>query len=407
MREMKGQLTAHLFPTRPRAHAPRVLAAALLGTSLVAATFVAATPTQAADVVGDGNTVTLSDPVGEENDVFVNWGNSSTPSVTIRDYAGFGIVRGTCTPNRNWSDDVNCSGRPEVTLHLGPGNDRASSGNLMAVGTTTVMHGGGGDDTLVSGAGADRLHGGPGNDTLIPDGDDPRSGDVLTGGPGVDLLDLRPVVASQLRASLDGVANDGRPGDRDNYGADLENVNGSMIARNTIVGNNRRNVLVGGDLSDVLVGGGGKDELDAGAGSDSVNALDGRGGDRVSCGSGADVVHADPGDVMASDCEKRFLAARVSALRHTARGSRVQAKVSCPKSATGPCRGTLRLVKGKKTLVDRSYSVKRGKAKRVSLKTTAPGRKALRGKKKLKVQMRVSVRGVAPAAGVRVTLRRR
>lgn len=407
MRDMETNPPTTIPSVPARTRPPRRLAGPLLAGSLVAATLVAAAPARAADVVGNDSTVTLTDAVGERNDVFVNWGNSATTSVTIRDYAGFGTVSGSCTPSSSWSDEVECAGRPVVTLQLGSDDDRASSGNLMAVGTTTVMHGGAGDDTLTSGAGADQLHGGPGNDILTPDGDDPQGGDVLTGGPGVDLLDLRPVVASELLASLDGVANDGRPGDGDNYGSDIENVNGSMVARNRLVGNNGRNVLVGGDLSDVLVGGGGKDDLDAGSGNDTLNALDGRGGDRVTCGAGADVVHADPGDVVAGDCEKRLLAGKVTALRHSRNGARVQAKVSCPKTTTGPCRGTVRLVKGKKTLLDRSYSVKRGKTKRVTLRTTKAGRKALRSKKKLKAELRVSSRTTMAPAGVRVTLRRR
>src|SRR5690606_13568819 len=161
---------------------------------------------------------------------------------------------------------------------------------------------------------------GPGNDTLYPDGASPAPGDVVSGGPGVDLLDLRLVLAPQLRASLDGVANDGRPGDRDNYLRDIENIHGSHYARNTLIGNARRNVISGGSLGDLLIGGAGKDDLSGGGGNDTINALDGRGGDRVSCGSGADVAYVDPGDVVARDCERRFYAARAQALRAAQQG---------------------------------------------------------------------------------------
>lgn len=363
-------------------------------------------PAWAGDVTGNEDEVVLTDANGEVNDVFVNWGNSETTAVSIRDYAGFGTVAGTCASTTTWDDEVRCTGRPLVTLHLGAGDDRAQSGNLMAPETATVMYGGEGNDVLSSDAGSDELHGGPGDDVLIPDGSSPGPGDVVSGGPGTDLLDLRPVLATELYASLDGVANDGRPADHDNYHADIENIAGSMQARNALVGNDGRNVLVGGDLADLLVGGGGKDNLDAGAGNDKVNALDGRGGDQVACGAGADVVHADAGDVVAQDCEKRFYAGKVTKLRHTRNGKQVRALVRCAKDATGPCRGTVRLQHGKKTLLDRTYVVKRGKAKRVTLRTSAAGRKALRGQKRLKVRLLVSSRKFAAPVGVRVQTRR-
>lgn len=367
-----------------------------------------ALPAVAGEVGGDAEQVVLTGVGAEANDVFVNWGNNPSAQLTIRDYAGVSVVGGPCVEASWAADMVECppSMRPRVVLRLGAGDDEASSGNLNATGTTTVMYGGPGRDELQSGAGTDRLHGGPGNDTLVPDGDSPAPGDIVSGGPGVDLLDLRPVVASTLRASLDGVANDGRPGDRDNYRADIENINGSNVARNTLVGNARRNVLAGGDLGDVLVGGAGRDELDGRGGNDTLNALDGRGGDRISCGSGADVAYLDPGDVAARDCERRFHAARVQPLRALQQGRVVRMRLACPKAATGPCRGVVRLQRGKQTLLQRSYAVRAGRSAVVTLRTTARGRAVLRGSGRVKARLLVSARKAAVPAGRMVSVRR-
>ena len=383
----------------------RSASASVAGIAVVGALL--ALPAVASEVGGDTEQVVLTDVGGEANDVFVNWGNNPSATLSIRDYAGISVVSGPCV-EASWADNIDCPTptRPRVVLRLGAGDDTAQSGNLNAVGTTTVMYGGAGRDTLRSESGTDRLYGGPGNDTLYPDGSSPAPGDVVSGGAGVDLLDLRSVVASSLRASLDGVANDGRPGDRDNYLADIENIHGSHHARNTLVGNARRNVITGGDLGDVLIGGAGKDDLSGGGGNDTLNAVDGRGGDRVSCGSGADVAYLDAGDVVARDCERRFYAASAQQLRALQQGRVVRTRLACPKNATGPCRGVLRLQRGKHTLLQRSYAVRAGRSAVVDLQTTARGRAVLRGSGRVKARLLVSARKARVPAGRAVWVRR-
>lgn len=64
-----------------------------------------------------------------------------------------------------------------------------------------------------------------------------------------------------------------------------------------------RDRLLGGAGNDTLAGGAGRDRLEGGAGRDTIGARDGT-RDVVGCGPGRDVVLADPGDLVAPDCER-------------------------------------------------------------------------------------------------------
>lgn len=68
-------------------------------------------------------------------------------------------------------------------------------------------------------------------------------------------------------------------------------------------GNDR---LYGGAGNDRIVGGPGKDWIYGGPGNDTIYARD-KTQDHVSCGSGIDTVYADKIDVIAKDCEKKFI----------------------------------------------------------------------------------------------------
>jgi large repetitive protein len=73
--------------------------------------------------------------------------------------------------------------------------------------------------------------------------------------------------------------------------------------RDLLRGLGGRDVLHGLGGQDTLVGGTGVDRLLGGAGNDTLVARD-RTRDTISCGSGRDVVHADPDDRVARDCEQ-------------------------------------------------------------------------------------------------------
>jgi hypothetical protein len=116
-----------------------------------------------------------------------------------------------------------------ITYQAAPGEV-----NFFTVNWGNVAAGGeDGDDDLQSQGSSDLLDGGPGNDRLQPDDHDAGSGDIVVGGPGVDSLWLDTAFGGNgpINASFDGVANDGFAGESDNYGADLENLEGVSTAR--------------------------------------------------------------------------------------------------------------------------------------------------------------------------------
>lgn len=308
----------------------------------------------AATLTASGNVVTYTAAPGEQNTLTVNWGNNpSAGSPTFGDYGAATVQLGPgCQEFVTGTETYNCpvaGRRPIVVVRLGDGNDRADSSNSEAAGQRTEIYGEDGNDRLMSGAGSDLLDGGNGDDELQPDDEASGPGDVLVGGPGKDFLQLVDSRVPALTATLDGVADDGAPGENDNYGADLEDVQGSRSAANRIVGTDGPNVitilqdaetlgdnvegrggddtietqggpdrldggdgndkLLGGSGDDVVIGGGGIDSMDgdspttygvALAGNDRIEARDGN-AEQISCGGGADVAIVDANDLVPSD----------------------------------------------------------------------------------------------------------
>lgn len=181
-----------------------------------------------------------------------------------------------------------------------------AQGNDALVGTPLA-------DTLTGGAGHDRLSGGGGDDTLIggPGSDD------LSGGPGTDAVVYSD--AHAVRVTIDDLANDGPPGERDNVQIDVEALYGGTGA-DDLVGSDGDNLIDGGEGDDAIDGKGGSDQLFGGPGADRVLARDG-GPDKVDCGPGDDIAILDTRDT-GRGCEvidRRPVAARVDAnLRWTA-----------------------------------------------------------------------------------------
>jgi Ca2+-binding RTX toxin-like protein len=157
----------------------------------------------------------------------------------------------------------------------------------------------GGGDTLDGGAGVDSLVGGAGDDTLIGGAD----ADDLAGGANVDTVSYA-TVATPVRVTLDGTANDGTgcapgaagPCEADLVGSttnDVENVVGGS-AGDTLIGHppgllsGTENRLAGGPGNDTLMGLGGDDELQGDQGDDVLEG--GTGGDQLVGGDGANDV---------------------------------------------------------------------------------------------------------------------
>ena len=104
-------------------------------------------------------------------------------------------------------------------IDAGPGNDSP----IYAVGGDDVIHGGPGNDVLIGGTGNDAIDGGLGDDDFegIPGeglfgGNPPSQGtDSYVGSGGSDAV-IYTGRGENLSLSLDGVANDGAPGENDN-----------------------------------------------------------------------------------------------------------------------------------------------------------------------------------------------
>lgn len=324
-----------------------------LATALVAALALAPAAAHAGTISVSGTTITYQAAPGEANFVTVNWGNVSAPAdfiPSLDDHADITAIA-PCTYDVALGARCESAGpNPTFVVHLGDGNDRGASINDHALGHRVELYGEDGDDDLESDASSDLLDGGPGNDMLTPDDDDSGPGDVVVGGPGEDTLQTGNPTGTNgpIGVSFDGVANDGYPGENDNYATDLEDLSATSVAPSIVfVGNDARNVvqlrsesadtvhgmggddlidgangndlLDGGDGNDTIYGGGNDDTIVGGPGIDSLSGegsasglyisvagndrIDARDGnpEALSCGPGADTAIVDAIDVVPQD----------------------------------------------------------------------------------------------------------
>jgi len=263
---------------------------------------------------------------------------------------------------------------PDGSLHvdLGPGDDEfqgaagreevsggAGNDTITGAGGDDVFDGGDGNDTLTGDGGRDVLHGGAGDDVLDGDRFEQPAADVIDGGAGTDRVEGWTIPDGSTHpptsVTLDGQANDGRPGEGDDV-RDVElitsNVSGSFVMSDaddvvevwsnldggvstirTLGGNDR---VTGGNHDERIDGGAGNDRLEGGYGNDRIvggpgrdtiiadksasdcgilqscslpqgnDVIDARDGERdtISCGVGLDRVVADRKDVVSRDCER-------------------------------------------------------------------------------------------------------
>jgi len=279
------------------------------------AVLVPAAAASASQVTYAGSVLTYTAAPGESNGPIITTnpydtlcGSVPAPCLEIFDpYAYISVPAGKClggggtdvvcqmpssvVANLGDRDDAYYGWSGDETINAGPGNDNP-------------IDGGGGNDHIDGGPGSDNLVGGPGNDTVNGGtGDDYLEGiaytedsntlgsDTYSGGGGSDRLtyDSR---SDDLSLSLDGVANDGAPGENDNIGADIVTVIGGS-GSDTFTGNSYSNAFGGGEGDDTANGGGGDDNLVGGAGNDHLNG--GVGQDVLGGESGNDVLDGGPG----------------------------------------------------------------------------------------------------------------
>ncbi|HWI72040.1 MAG TPA: calcium-binding protein, partial [Baekduia sp.] len=165
--------------------------------------------------------------------------------------------------------------------------------------------------TINGNAGPDQLHGDDGNDTL--DGDEGNQGpfaDLLDGGNGIDRVagwtSANNDMNVPISITVDGTANDGRPGEGDNV-TNVEkldlHVNGTFTGTDGPEVVSVLNVSEGASSlsglggNDVLKGGDSPDTIDGGAGDDDLNG--GNGNDTIAGGPGKDTIM---GDATAGQC---------------------------------------------------------------------------------------------------------
>jgi hypothetical protein len=175
---------------------------------------------------------------------------------------------------------------PAVASSATVGSDRSET--LTGTPGDDAIYGRSGNDLLSGLAGNDDLDGGPGADDL-------------RGGPGDDAVSYSSAGGGVV-VTLDGRANDGRPGEGDNAREDVESIYGSP-AGDTLTGSASVNTIDAGVGDDRLNGGRGADFLSGGSGNDVLEAEDGA-ADILDCGPGADSFKADRNDVLIS-CERR------------------------------------------------------------------------------------------------------
>lgn len=87
-------------------------------------------------------------------------------------------------------------------------------------------------------------------------------------------------------------------------GGEGDDVVGGGSGNDQIDGGAGADTIDGGSGADRILGGAGADTISAGGGADRIDVRDGEGGDSVNCGGDFDRYRADPGDIVAADCEQ-------------------------------------------------------------------------------------------------------
>ncbi len=313
--------------------------------AVVAATVLAPATALASSVTVEGGVLVLRAAPGELNSVSID-SDDAGALVEINDVDQPSYPAGTCAPAAWDPSGVACSAQPGgIRLELGDRGDLVNvyagvpgSGPVVILagdgddevkaafhntrlevdggaGTDTlgggtagdVLLGGPGADNLSGAGGGDELRGGDGDDVLLGDDRNAPGADTIDGGPGIDRIDGDWSAPSgqprqPIDVSLDGQANDGRPGEGDNVTAvewihlmnpatlragadpvDFEVFNAST-ASSLLSGSPGPDRLRTYDAADTIEGGAGPDWIEAGYGDDTING-----------GPGADTINADAG----------------------------------------------------------------------------------------------------------------
>jgi Ca2+-binding RTX toxin-like protein len=258
------------------------------------------------------------------------------------------------------------------TIFGGAGND-----TIEGYEGDDTLDGGGGNDTVNGGAGNDAVRGGSGDDVVSGDTFKTPGADVIDGGPGNDQIDDWNIPGDathpQPTVSLDGAANDGRPGEGDNVvgvekldfhvnatftgsdGPDVVSVLNVSEGASAIAALGGSDTIQGGDSPDTIDGGAGDDALNGGNGNDTITGGPGRDqivGDATagyctligyfgSCKTpwGNDTINAQDGEADTIDCGPGTDTANVDAIDVVANCEMVNRSAAVPANGSGGAKG--------------------------------------------------------------------
>lgn len=286
---------------------------------------------------------------GSEADSLRLAGRTANLVITLDDAPGDGAD--TSVPPDGIADEGDDYGADLESVTAGRGNDAVSADSAPANAALAgnSLDGGAGNDVLTGGAGNDFLKGAEGRDQLLggteadrlfgDDGVDRLSGDAgddqldgglggdtvlggsgpdditeeaaadgrdsISGGPGVDYV-MFGERTTDLRLTLDGVADDGADADGDGVAEEGDNVRADVEEISTGTGDDlisadfpaanlagAANSFYSGPGDDTLLGGAGEDQLMADAGADRLTG--GPGEDYLYASWGVDVLDAADG----------------------------------------------------------------------------------------------------------------
>src|SRR5262245_14186971 len=161
----------------------------------------------------------------------------------------------------NQAAAVTCASQPATIVgDNGPDNLNGTPGPdvIASLGGNDVVRGLGGNDTICLGAGRDYGKGGAGDDRLVSDA--PEGSDSYVGDSGRDSMSYL-IRTTGVVVTIDGTADDGAAGERDDVQLSVENVTGSQTG----------DFISGSDSDNALFGGSGNDDLRGGLGNDSIS----------------------------------------------------------------------------------------------------------------------------------------
>ena len=281
------------------------------------------------DAVSDDDFYTVNEGIGGITVTAVDIANSAnTFTTTTWDAGGYSLdVAANATYDVTFSGDLDQDGQADdtATYQVTVGSENVKQDvvsdnlpapppsvptpgddNLNVDGTTSVVQGLAGNDTLTGSSSGDSIGGGEGNDVLNGEvGNDSLTGwtgnDQLNGGSGNDTLQggdgLDTLNGGDNADTLKG-GNDADELNGDGGNDSLEGQAGNDIlngdgGNDSLEGQAGNDILNGGDGDDTAGGGIGDDIIDGGTGNDSLTGW--KGNDNITGGTGNDMVKGGDG----------------------------------------------------------------------------------------------------------------